>query len=180
MRCVPRNILKTRRFPQHSPRALTLIEAMFLLVVLSIVAVAAGIGLQAVAKVPAYTNDIMSVDNVLVNVTEQTKASLVASWPSSTFSGALYIAGSSYTPSIAINNTAHDYGTPATYITVTSSLSINNKTYRLSMAVDQADPAGGTAYKSDYYRVIVAVIPYVNGSLATTGQQTMVTYVTQP
>jgi hypothetical protein len=153
---------------------------MFLLLVVSIVAVAAGVGLQAVAKVPAITDEMMAVNNLLVNATEQTRAGLLAAWPTTTFNSSLQIGGSSYSTSIPINNAAHNYGAPPSYTVVTSSLRINNKTYRLSLAVDQADPAGGSSYKTDYYRIIVAATPYVAGTLQTSGQRTMVTYVTQP
>ena len=88
------------RMAKH-PRALTLIEAMLLLVIISIVAVAAGVGLQAVAKVPANTDAYMAANNVAVSVLEQTCANLIRNWPSATWGGANYAfiaGGTSYTP----------------------------------------------------------------------------------
>jgi type II secretory pathway pseudopilin PulG len=167
------------RFRKH-PRGLNLIEAMILLLVVSIVAVATGVGLQAVAKVPQITDDIMAVNNVLTNVTEQVRGNVIASWPTTTYSTGLIVNGTSYSPSVTINNTAYNYGTPATYTSVTNSLSINSKTYQLSLAIDKADPAGGTSYQNDYYRIIVCVTPYIGGTLTTARAKTMVTYVTQP
>jgi len=58
---------------RHS-RGLTLIEAMLLVVILSIVAVAAGVGLQAVAKVPAQTDRALAINNALVDTLEQWRA----------------------------------------------------------------------------------------------------------
>src|ERR1041384_7997173 len=55
-------------------RGLTMIEAMLLLVTISIVAVAAGVGLQAVAKVPAQTDDILSINSEIIDRIEQMKA----------------------------------------------------------------------------------------------------------
>jgi hypothetical protein len=51
-------------------RGLTLIEAMLLVVIMSIVAIGAGIGLQAVAKVPTATDDIMAVNARIVDTLE--------------------------------------------------------------------------------------------------------------
>lgn len=62
-----------RQYTHHS-RGLTLIEAMLLVVILSIVAVAAGVGLQAVAKVPAQTDRTLAINNALVDTLEQWRA----------------------------------------------------------------------------------------------------------
>jgi len=159
---------------------LTLIECMILVTVISIISVAAGVGMQSVVKIPAQTDSIMAVNSVLVSVMEQAEASLDKSWPASTtFTPTILVGASSYAPTITINNTAYAYGTPPTYTSLTNALLINNNTYQLSMAVDQADPAGGTTYKSTFLQVTVAVTPYVNGSLATSGMQKVVTYVSK-
>ena len=51
---------------RRQSRGLTLVEAILLLVIVSIVAVAAGVGLQAVVKVPGKTDDMMAINSVLV------------------------------------------------------------------------------------------------------------------
>ena len=163
---------------RHS-RGLTLVEAVLLLVIVSIVAVAAGVGLQAVAKVPGETDDTMGMENVMVNVVEQTKATLQKSWPSGnpvTFSSSLLVNGVSYGPTtITVNTTATSSPT-----TVTTTLSINNRPYAMSLAVDKADPAGGTSYQADFLQVTARVTPMIGGSQSTTLTQKVVTYVTQP
>ncbi len=73
-----------------NPRGLTLLEAMILMVILSIVAVAAGVGIQAVAKVPAQADNTLAVNDVVVSVMEQTRASVLRTWPSSTWGGSSY------------------------------------------------------------------------------------------
>jgi prepilin-type N-terminal cleavage/methylation domain-containing protein len=50
---------------------LTLLECMIVLVVMSIVAVAAGVGLQGVAKVPTQTDDRMVINFKLIDCLEQ-------------------------------------------------------------------------------------------------------------
>ena len=90
---------------RHRPkpaRGFTLIEAMFLLVVLSIVAVGAGIGLQSVAKVPANTDQIMAINNAIVDSIEQWKAKAWASQVSQT--DAVTINNKSYTRTISVAN----------------------------------------------------------------------------
>ena len=83
----------------------TLIEAMVLLVILSIVAVAAGVGLQAVAKVPTVADQIMALNNAAVDTMEQWKAKSWATMnPSSPFASpysltdTVTINGKSYSP----------------------------------------------------------------------------------
>ena len=86
-------------------RGLTLIEGMLLLTIISIVAVAAGVGLQAVAKVPGITDGIMAVNGVAVSVMEQTRANLLRNWPAGMWGGTNYaflVNGASYTPAAVI------------------------------------------------------------------------------
>jgi type II secretory pathway pseudopilin PulG len=59
--------------PLRRGRGLTLLESLILLVVLSIVALAAGVGLQAVTKVPAQTDDQMVINSQLVSCLEQVR-----------------------------------------------------------------------------------------------------------
>src|SRR4051812_4784975 len=71
---------------QHH-RGFTLVEAIVLLVIVSIVSVAAGVGLQAVAKVPTATDEIMAINNAAVDSMERWKAKSWATMnPSSPFS----------------------------------------------------------------------------------------------
>src|SRR3954468_191963 len=81
--------MHTRRKTSHPPRppfGLTLVEAILLLVIVSIVAVAAGVGLQSVVKVPAKTDEMMAINNTLVSVLEQMKGKLSTTWPSTSAS----------------------------------------------------------------------------------------------
>src|SRR3954467_13233961 len=80
--------MHTRRksSPPRPPYGLTLVEAILLLVIVSIVAVAAGVGLQSVVKVPAKTDEMMAINNTLVSVMEQMKAKLLTTWPSTSAS----------------------------------------------------------------------------------------------
>jgi type II secretory pathway pseudopilin PulG len=176
----------------HAKRGVTLVEAMLLLVIISVVAVAAGVGLQAVAKVPANTDEIMQVNNVIVSVMEQTKANLIragtsSSWPSGTWGGNGYgflYNSTSYTPTAgtAIGTAgalSTGYSTP-TSGSSPAPLTVNTKIYKLTISIDTADPTGGTSYKTDFLQVTVSMTPYINGTLQTSGKKTMVTYVTQP
>jgi hypothetical protein len=164
-------------------RALTLIEALLLLVIISIVAVAAGVGLQAVAKVPAATDNIMSINTVLVSVMEQTHANLIRNWPASTWGGpncAFFANGISYTPpaNIAFRSS---YTTPITG-TSPKPLQINGKPYQVSLILATADPVnpGGTSPQSDFIQITVVAAPVIAGTVDSTSTQRLVTYVAQP
>jgi len=163
-----------------SPRALTLIEAILLLVILSIVAVAAGVGLQAVAKVPANTDAYMAANNVAVSVLEQTRANLLRNWPAATWGGAnfAFLAnGTSYTPTAgtALGTT---YSTPISG-TTPAPLLINNETYQVALTLATADPGVGSA-KPDFMQVTVTVCPVIAGTVQSNAPQKLVTYVSQP
>jgi len=117
-----------------SRRGFTLIEAMVLSVILSIIAVAAGVGLQAVAKVPSATDQIMALNNTAVDTLERWRAkSWSAMNPSSPFS-------SPYS--------------------LTDTVTVNGKSYSRTVTVTDADPAspesGGTA-RSDFRRITVTI-----------------------
>ena len=169
--------------PRH-PRALTLIEAVLLLVIMSIVAVAAGVGLQSVSKVPQAADDRLAGNAIIVSVMEQTKANLIKNWPSTTWGGANYAFtanGTGFTPTAGTSLGASP-GAGAGYSTPTSGtvLSINNKSYQLTLAIDKADPAGGASYKTDFFQVTVKLDPIINGSVYANSPQQVVTYVAQP
>ena len=184
------------------PQGLTLVEAILLLVIVSIVAVAAGVGLQAVAKVPDTTNDMMTINNTLVNVLEQMEAQLTGSspgWPSTSTTTAYSltlpntnsssgISTYAITTSAPLNTadglqTVVSFSTPAT---TSGLMAINNKNFQLTLSVYKADPALATnpvpptsaACKSDILQVAVQIAP-VSGGTAGGVIQTMVTYVTK-
>jgi Tfp pilus assembly major pilin PilA len=112
-----------------SIRGFTLIEAMVLLVIVSIIAVAAGVGLQAVAKVPTQTDAILAIDNEIVNRLEQMRAE-----PWATMS------------------------TKATSLTNASpGVSINSKFYSCTVAVVDADADGDGSTDADYRKITVTI-----------------------
>jgi type II secretory pathway pseudopilin PulG len=170
-------------------RGLTLVEALLLLVIVSIVAVAAGVGLQAVVKVPSKTDDTMAINNVLVSALEQMKAQLTSSpgWPSttSTTTYTLYFKDmtdslSTYHPSTTLPPLNTTPGVPwsttiQTPPTGSFRLGINSKPYQLFITLAKADPTGGANYQSDYLSVTAQLNGLRDGSTTT-----MVTYVTQP
>jgi len=161
-------------------RGLTLVEAMVLLVILSIVAVAAGVGLQAVVKVPAATDSTMAVDSVLVSVQEQTRANLIRNWPASTWGGSNYafiVNGTSYSPTAGIT-LGSTFTTPITGSSP-APITVNNKTYQISVMVTTADPGVGSA-QADFIRVTVKAFPVINGAVDSTNPQKLVAYVAQP
>jgi type II secretory pathway pseudopilin PulG len=164
--------------PHRQHRGLTLVEAMMLLVIVSIVAVAAGVGLQAVAKVPAVADSTMAVNAALVSTVEQTRANLLKNWPSGTWGGTNYafiVNGTSYTPtaSIALGT---GYSTP---LSGNSTLSINNKPYQLTLTLATADPGVGSA-KADFIQITAKASPIISGAANNNSPQQMVTYVAQP
>src|SRR5439155_286801 len=115
-------------------RGFTLIEAMVLLVILSIVSVAAGIGLQSVIKAPTAADQIMAIDNFEVDTLEQWK---VKTW--------------------AAMNPSSPYATP---YSVSDTVTINGKNYTRMVVVSDADPAspesGGTP-QPDFRRITVVI-----------------------
>ena len=68
--------------------------------ILSAVGVAAGIGIQAVAKEPGASNDILAINNAMVDTLEQWKAKPWASMTSQT--DTVTINGKSYTRTITV------------------------------------------------------------------------------
>jgi hypothetical protein len=165
---------------RKTSRGLTLIEAILLLTIISIVAVGAGVGLQAVAKVPAITNGMMAVNGVAVSVVEQTRANLLRNWPAGTWGGTNYAFlanGVSYTPGagIALGNS---YATPATG-TSPAPIMIDGKPYQLTLTLTTADPGAGSA-KADFMQVTVVLCPVVGGAPVANFPQRLVTYVAQP
>ena len=193
-----RLIMRSRRHRQ----GLTLVEAMLLLVIVSIVAVATGVGLQAVVKVPDTTNDMMTINNTLVNVLEQMEAQLTGSspgWPSTSTTTAYSLplpntnaSGGVSTYALTTSaplNTTDGIQTVVSFSTPTSTsslLAINNKNYQLTVSVYKADPAlaanplppTSASSKSDFLEVAVQIAP-VSGGTAGGVIQTLVTYVTK-
>jgi type II secretory pathway pseudopilin PulG len=169
-----------RRDAGATRHGLTLIEALLLLTIVSVVAVAAGVGLQAVAKVPAATDSIMAVNSLVVNVMEQTRANLIRNWPTTTWGGANYTFlanGVSYMPT-AGTSLGGGYATPITGSSP-APITIDNKTYQVTLILATADPGMGSA-APDFMQVSVVVCP-VNGGVVDAGSpQRMVTYVAQP
>lgn len=165
---------------RRNPRALTLVEAMLLLVIISVVAVAAGVGLQAVAKVPAATDNTMAVNTVLVSVVEQTRANILRNWPATTWGGGNYAFlanGSSYTPT---GNTplGNSYATPITG-TGPAPIQINGKPYQITLTLVTADPGIGSA-QPDFMQITAVACPIIGGAVNANSPQRLVTYVAQP
>jgi hypothetical protein len=94
------------------PCGLTLLECLILLVVMSIVTVAAGVGIQSVAKVPTQADDRLIISSKLVDCLEQLRAEPWATM-------------SSKAASLSV--------TPVT---------VGNKTYSCTVTVASADPDG--------------------------------------
>jgi type II secretory pathway pseudopilin PulG len=161
------------------PRALTLVEALLLLVIVSIVAIAAGVGLQAVAKVPAATDSTMAVNTVLVSVVEQTRANLVRNWPTTTWGGAnfAFLAnGSSFTP--ASTALGSPYSTPTTG-SAPAPVQINGKPFQITLTLATADPGVGSA-QADFVQITAVACPIVGGTVNASSPQRLVTYVAKP
>jgi Tfp pilus assembly major pilin PilA len=83
-------------------RGVTLIEAMFLMVIMSVVAVGAGIGLQSVAKVPTSTDLVLATNCAVLSTIEQWKAKAWASQVSQ--SDTVTVNGTSLSRTITVAN----------------------------------------------------------------------------
>ena len=88
----------------------TLIEAIMLMVIVGIVGLASGIGLQAFAKTPTQTNQPLALNAECVSRMEQMRATDFASLSTkaSTLSGNVTINGTAYTCSVAVANADAD------------------------------------------------------------------------
>ena len=75
-------------------RGFTLIEAMFLMTIMSVVALAAGVSLQSLARVPQRNDDQLAIANALVDKIEQLRGT---AFPSLTV-------GSSLSDTVTLNN----------------------------------------------------------------------------
>lgn len=86
----------------HARRGLTLVEAMLLVVIMSIVAMGAGIGLQAVAKVPTEADKTMAINAKLVDTLETWKSK---SWSSmASGGGTVTVNGKGYELKVTVEN----------------------------------------------------------------------------
>jgi len=81
-------------------RGLTLIECIIVVTVLGVVAVGAGVGLQAVAKTPSQADQQLAVSNALMHGVEVTLAQPWASMTSGTSTVQIY--GVNYTRTITV------------------------------------------------------------------------------
>jgi type II secretory pathway pseudopilin PulG len=112
---------------------LTLIESMLLLVIMSIVAVAAGIGLQAVAKVPVQTDLQLATNNAMIDALEHYKAQVAAG-------------------NITASATAYE-----------DNVTLNTLSYKRSVTVENASPTDGTdpaafaSTQTDFFRITVSL-----------------------
>ena len=81
----------------------TLIEAMILVVILGIIGVGAGVGLQSVVHTPDAVDNVLAINSALVDGMEQTRANAVSSF--STLAGSssvVKINGTNYTRTITV------------------------------------------------------------------------------
>jgi hypothetical protein len=87
------------------------------------------------------------------------------------------VGSTSYTPTAA-TAFGSGYSTP---ITGTSPIpiSLNNKTYQLTLTLATADPGVGST-KADFMQVTVVVCPVIGGVVNASSPQRLVTYVAQP
>ena len=130
---------------------------MLLLMVLSIVAVGAGVGLQSVVKVPEQTDATLAINSALVSTMEQLKTNLKSSWPTSTFTATINVNGTSCPVSLTLGSTTG----------YSKTITVNNGSYTLTITMAQANP-DGSGTKSDFLQVT-----------STIGTQSMTTFVTQ-
>ena len=88
----------------------TLIEAIILVVIVGIVGVGAGVGLQAVAKTPTQTNQVLAANAECVNRMEQMRSTDFASLSTraSALSGNVTINGTTYTSNVTVANADAD------------------------------------------------------------------------
>ena len=63
-----------RQSPRPAPRAVSLIESMVLMVVMSIVVLGTGISLQSLTKVPTANNRVLVISNLLIDKMEKLRA----------------------------------------------------------------------------------------------------------
>lgn len=113
---------------QRVPGGFSLIEALVVLTIMSIVAVAAAVGLQSGVRGPAAADEILSIDRALVTRMEALKSLASSNWAA----------------------VAAQAGT--------ATVTINNKTYTQTTTVTaQAKPDGSGGTASDFVQVVVQV-----------------------
>ena len=96
-------------------RAVTLIEAMFLVTILGIVGLGAGIGLQSTTRTPNAVDDVLAINAAIVSTMEQMRANAVSSF--STLAGSstqVTINGTNYTQTITVTALTAPDGSGAT------------------------------------------------------------------
>jgi len=89
---------------RRARRGVTLPEAMLLILILALVAVAAGTGLQAVVKVPKANDDILATSNALASKMEEVRALGFAGLPvGNTLSDTVTINGTLLNRSVVVS-----------------------------------------------------------------------------
>ena len=112
-------------------RAFTLLESIFLMTILSIVSLGAGVSLSALAKVPTQNDTILAINGKVIDCMEQMRSTAA-----SNFSGLV---------------------AEATSLTNTNpGVLINGKYYSCSVTAAQANP-DGSGNKTDFYQVTVTI-----------------------
>jgi prepilin-type N-terminal cleavage/methylation domain-containing protein len=93
---LPSSLRSSRR------RGFTLIEAMMLMTILSIVALAAGVSLQSLTRVPQKNDDQLKIANALIDKMEQLRGTAFASLTVGSSSDTVTISNTPYTRSWTI------------------------------------------------------------------------------
>ena len=95
----------------------TMIEAMILMTILSIVAVAAAVGLQSTVRGPEVMNDSLAIDRAIATQIDLLKQTATTTWnslSSSAGTSTVTVNGKTYTQTITITAQAYPDGTAGT------------------------------------------------------------------
>src|SRR5690348_14185310 len=88
---------------RHAQRGFTLLEAMVLMVVLSIVAVGVGVGLQSISRVPTANNLRLAVNSALISKMEELRATtFTALTVGTSLSDTVTLGNTTYTRNVTI------------------------------------------------------------------------------
>jgi len=88
---------------RRTRRAFTLLEALILVVVMSIVAVAAGVGLQSVARIPPVADATLAINRQIMSDLEQVRGTAWDSVTVGTTNNTVTINGRNYSRSVVVS-----------------------------------------------------------------------------
>jgi type II secretory pathway pseudopilin PulG len=120
--------LNRRQLRSGRSGGFTLLEALLMLTILSVIAVAAGVGLQSGARIPEASDNMLAIDRQLSSALEEARYTAINSWASlASATTTVTINGTSYSQVLTVTAQNAPDGSGATTDWVQVTVTINGR-----------------------------------------------------